>query len=378
MNSYISQELKKLVAIPSEYPSEQKIGEYVYMILKDSGYEVEKQYIDANRFNVIAEKGTGKTSVLLYSHLDTVEKAAGWETNPYELIVRGKKAYGLGAWDMKGGLLANMIAFCKSNPDRLKLKMAFCVDEEYISKGGHSLIKSPFMRDVSCVVSTEPAFKNGLQGIVIGRIGRAVYDVSITGKSHHFALYDPIFDMNLALADFIKAVHTLYKKSGDRKQFVFVRSIVSRTVGMSLPENMTLELDSSILPPHTIESVLRFLRRSARSVEKKYNLHFSITVKKHQRETPFLEPYQINNRSVFLTLLKKSVVTITKKQAIPYFRSSVADENIFGSMGIPTLGIGPVGANAHSANEWVDLDSLENLSSILIRFISLADKGVHD
>lgn len=369
----IKQRLKELVSIPSTYPHEEKMGEYVYSLLKRAGFTVQKQFIDDTRFNVLAEKGTGDKSVLFYSHLDTVGTVAGWKTDPHTLTIVGDKAYGLGVWDMKAGMLANILAAQDAVTKNVKIKVVFCVDEEYISRGGHALMKNTFMYDVVCVVSTEPAFQHGVQGIVTGRIGRSVYDVTLTGPSHHFAFYDPKKDINHALSDFIQATQKLYKKTGDKKQFVFVRSIESKTVGMSLPEKISLQLDSSVLPPHTHASVLSFLETEARKIEKKYKSFFSFAVKKHERETPFLEPYIIASNNRYLQLMKKSVMTTTKKRAVPYFRSSVADENIFGAQGITTLGIGPIGGNAHGANEWVSLRSIDKLVAILSHFISSFD-----
>jgi len=60
MNSDIFSLLQKLVSMQSEYPHEQKMGEYVFSFLKNAGFKTEKQYIDSERFNVLAEKGTGK------------------------------------------------------------------------------------------------------------------------------------------------------------------------------------------------------------------------------------------------------------------------------------------------------------------------------
>lgn len=369
----IMRQLEKIVSIPSTYPHEKKMGEYVYALLKKTGFTVQKQYIDATRFNVLAEKGTGDRSILFYAHLDTVDAVSGWKTDPHTLTVNGDKAYGLGAWDMKAGLLANILAAQKSTPKNVKIKLVFCVDEEYISRGGHALMKNTFMYDVACVISTEPAFQHGVQGIVTGRIGRSVYDVTIAGPSHHFAFYDPQKDINRALSDFIQATQKLFKKTGDKKQFVFVRSIESKTVGMSLPERISLQLDSSVLPPHTHASVLSFLTSEAGKIEKKYKSFFSFTVKKHDRETPFLEPYSVEKENRSLKALQKSVLSVTKRRAVPYFRSSVADENIFGARGIPTLGIGPRGGNAHGANEWVSLRSINELVAILSHFISTFD-----
>ncbi len=366
--------LQKLISIPSEYPHEQKMGEYIVSLLKNSGYKVEKQYIDSERFNVMAEKGTGKTSILLYAHLDTVGVVEGWKTDPLKLTIIGDKAFGLGAWDMKAGLLANISAFQRCNPKNIKLKIVFCADEEYISLGGHALIKSPFVEDVACVISTEPAFQYGLQGIVTGRIGRAVYDGTISTKSQHFALYQLKYDINIIYADFIQQIEKLYRKNGDKKQFVFVRSVESHVVGMSIPEKIVFQLDSSVIPPKSHASILKTLQSIAQKLEKKYKNVFTLRIESHQRATPFLEPYTMNDNNPYLQLLKKCVLDITKKKPVPYFRSSVADENIFGSQGITTLGIGPVGGNAHGANEWVSLQSIQKLIDILTHFISAADE----
>lgn len=374
MDSNILSQLETFVSLNSMYPHEQKMGEYVLNLLRESGFIVQKQYIDSQRFNVLAEKGSGKKSLLFYAHLDTVGVVEGWKTDPFKLTIMGDKAFGLGAWDMKAGLLANIIAFQKCNPKNIKLKIVFCVDEEYISLGGHALIKSPFMDDVACIVSTEPAFQHGLQGIVTGRIGRAVYDGTLTTKSQHFARYEPKYDVNIAFADFIYELKKLYKKRGDKKQFIFARTVESKVVGLSIPEKITFQLDSSVTPPNTHESILKSLVSITRKIEKKYKSLFSFAINVHKRETPFLESYSINAQNEYLRVLRKSVATVTKIAAIPYFRSSVADENIFGSRNIPTLGIGPTGGNAHGANEWVSINSIRVLVRILTHFISAADE----
>lgn len=374
MDSNILSQLETFVSLNSTYPHEQKMGEHVLNLLSESGFIVQKQYVDSQRFNVLVEKGSGEKSLLFYAHLDTVGVVEGWKTDPFKLTITGDKAFGLGAWDMKAGLLANIIAFQKCNPKNIKLKIVFCVDEEYISLGGHALINSPFMDDVACVISTEPAFQHGLQGIVTGRIGRAVYDGAISTKSRHFAFYEPRYDINLVYTDLLQCINTLYKKTEDQKQFVFVRSMESSVTGMSLPEKISFQLDSSVLPPNSHISILKTLQSIAQKLEKKYNSVFSFKIQYHKRATPFLEPYTIDNGNSYLQLLKKSVMRVTKKKPIPYFRSSVADENIFGSRNIPTLGIGPMGGNVHGANEWVSINSIRVLVRILTHFISAADE----
>lgn len=367
--------LKQFVETESIYPKEERLADNLYSFFKKKQLRCYKEPIGKNRYNIIVEKGSGPKSILLYSHLDTVGIVEGWKTDPLKLHVVDDKAFGLGAWDMKGGMAAEIAAFLQSNPKHYALKMVFCSDEEYISKGGYAFINSPFIQNVACVISCEPAFYHGLQGIVTGRIGRAVYDIHFVGQSTHYAFYKQNIDPNLVAAQFIQHITQLNKTINDeKKQFIFARKIDSQTIGMSIPQRTIVQLDSAILPPNTHKKMLEQLKKIASTLNKTYP-SIRIDVSFVKRETPFLEPYEINADNIYLTRLKESVRKTTGKSPKPYFRSSVSDENLFGFSGIPTFGIGPIGGNAHAPNEWVSLSSLGALSTILTDFFSQIDEG---
>lgn len=55
--------------------------------------------------------------------------------------------------------------------------------------------------------------------------------------------------------------------------------------------------------------------------------------------------------------------TLNKEMQL-YERSSVGDDNVLASLGIPVITWGPDGGNAHRAGEWVDLDSLQLLQEM--------------
>ncbi len=364
--------LKKLVSIDSAYPNEGKIIAYLEKFFEKNGYKTKRQKVEANRYNLLVEKGTGNKSILLYSHVDTVTAASGWTDNPLTLKISGDRASGLGAWDMKGGMVVNILSFLRHNPKKNKLKLAFCVDEENISKGGHILANSDFMEDVECIISPEPAFFHGNQGIVTGRTGRAVFELKINANPKHYALYEKKYDMNFFVADLVFRLGSIYKNSHDRKQFVFVRKIDSHSLGISTPQQMTLELDSSVIPPYTNQDIMEMIKKEINWCGLKYNNYFKTSLQYVKRETPFLESYEVEKKNRYLKKLSESILKNTGKKAVAYFRSSVADENIFGSKGMTVLGIGPTGNNAHSANEWVSLSSLKKLYNILNNFLEIA------
>ncbi|KKQ02209.1 MAG: ArgE/DapE-related deacylase [Candidatus Roizmanbacteria bacterium GW2011_GWA2_36_23] len=366
--------LKKLTAIHSSYPNEMQMVKFMYDFFKNKNYTVKKQNVEKNRYNLLVSKGKGSKSILLYSHMDTVAISSGWNTDPLKLKIIKDNAYGLGAWDMKSGMVAALQAFLDYQPKNIKIKFSLCVDEENISKGGYALIKSKFMKDVACVISPEPAFFNGINGIVTGRIGRAVYDIEIGGVSRHFALYDNKYDINKFSAELLLKLNSLNKLiDKERKQFIFARKIKSEAIGMSIPQKTYIQLDSSVLPPNTHQKILKQIRKVSESINLKYDNSFNVCVNFVKRETPFLEPYEIDKNNPYLRLLSKSVSETTKKKAIPYFRSSVADENIFGSYGFTVLGIGPEGGNAHAPNEWVSITSMKKLNLVIMNFLKKAD-----
>lgn len=51
-------------------------------------------------------------------------------------------------------------------------------------------------------------------------------------------------------------------------------------------------------------------------------------------------------------------------------RSSVGDDNVLATLGIPVITWGPDGKGAHEADEWVDLESLKILSKMFKTLIA--------
>ncbi len=364
--------LDKLISIPSPYPYEGDLEQYVSHFFKQNAFSVKTQHVEGNRNNIIVEKGSGKKVVTLYSHFDTVGTVDGWNTNPLKPTTNGDTVFGLGAYDMKGGMAVNMMTFLMVKPENIRLRLLYCVDEEHISKGGYTYAGSKFMDDTDCVLSPEPAFLYGVNGIVTGRIGRAVIQITLFQSAMHFYHYQPQNDISIASSRVIINLRKVYSKTRNKKEFVFVRELSAQSIGMSTPQKISIELDASVVSPHTNTDILTAVKQIVKQTLSGYSgIKYHVEFKK--RETPFLTGYEIAKRNHYLEYMKQSIKQITRKKAITYFRSSVADENIFGAAGKTVLGVGPVGGNAHSANEWVSLSSLTNLYKIYVNFIKRVD-----
>mgnify|MGYP003730081787 CR=1 FL=1 len=364
--------LKKLVSINSIYPNEQELGDYLFNFFKNKNYKISKQKVEKNRYNLIVEKGKGKKVIGLYAHLDTVNTTKlNWQSNPFKLKIDGDKAFGLGAFDMKGGMVANILSFLEYNPKNIKIKLFFVVDEENISKGGFKLLKSSSFKNIVCIVSTEPAFKYGNQGIVIGRPGRTVFELLIKTQPIHYALYDEKKDIIYFFNLFINQLKKFNKNINQKKQFLFIKNIETKIAGMSTISELKAEIDSCIIHPEDNQSILNKLNLVLNQINTQFNFSYEIRIKK--RATPYLNGYELKKNNKYLKIMIKVVKNVTNKTPIPYFRSSIADENIFGYHKVPVLSVGPIGDNAHAANEWVSLKSILTLKEITINFIKKND-----
>src|SRR5258708_16375692 len=140
------------------------------------GVSVKRQTVAAKGFNILAEEGRGR-SLLLFGHTDTVPRHEAWRTDPFTLTKKSDRLYGLGAWDMKGGIAAILASLDGFEPKNFTLKIAFVADEENFSLGMHTLVKSGWLHGVYGAISPEPGFKYGLKGVTVGRTGRSVYQI---------------------------------------------------------------------------------------------------------------------------------------------------------------------------------------------------------
>ncbi len=365
--------LKKLIAINSIFPGEKEIGEFLYDYLLTLGFSVKKQFISRDRFNILAEKGEAKNSYLLYAHTDTVPLYGQWQADPFTLRINGDRATGLGAADMKGAIAAVLKAVENFQPVNYKLKLCFGVDEENFSEGAYKLAESGWLDDVKGILVPEsslPASKSANAGrtITLGRKGRVVYMVKIFGKSAHgvekekgINAVDEAAKLVIAMDRFEKISHP---QLGDN--IFFTRRLEGKTLSLSVPDYAETDLDFHFVYPDTSETLKEKLKSFINELYEKNYLNtgekpFEIDLS--PRPTPFLEPFVFSPDLLFVKIAAKAVENIFGEADYNYGQS-VADENVFGKMGIPTLTIGPLADNHHGAEEWVSVSSLEKLAAV--------------
>ena len=429
--SHIIDLLKELVKIDSINPfeainnggewtlggNEVEINNYLQQLLERNGFKTEKQFVhtDGNgvdHYNILAEKGEGESSILFYSHTDTVT-ANPWLSKEEALIPResvmdvyGEETeilVGLGSNDMKAGAAIICDGFKDLDPKGYKIKVALGVDEEFYSLGSNVLAKSKFMDDVKAVVVPEigdgPNKFRGGSTIGIGRCGRCELLIDIYGTGGHGAIsYDPTF-INAAheASKIVIELEKLRETYDDSFQFFtedvpdkeavkvvkgsfFVSRIDAGDGTLSIPAKAQIVVDFTLTPNRTIEDSKLMLENL---IDKMYEdgklrkVEISGEFKKVEvsfrgRPTQFSNGYLTGENHSFTKFVKGIIEE--KVGFINYNMGySVADENVFRRFNpeLPVIVLGPVGWNSHKADEWVSIKSVEDLYSI---YKTIADK----
>ncbi len=121
--------LAALVACDTQNPPRAVLesGLYDYVARALSGFVVDVQDFGDGAVTLYARRGAPE--VLINVHVDTVPRSDAWTRDPFDLLVTGERAVGLGACDIKGALAA-FLACVESLPDDAPAALLLCSDEE--------------------------------------------------------------------------------------------------------------------------------------------------------------------------------------------------------------------------------------------------------
>jgi acetylornithine deacetylase len=167
---------RRLIDIPSLTGDEEAVGDFVATHLASLGYEVERQEIAGDRFNVIAT--TGEAPRIVFStHLDTVPPfIASHEDAEY--------IYGRGSCDAKGIIAAQIFAAEQLRQSGLNtIGLLFTVDEELSSLGAQAANKHPLARECRYLINGEPTDNR----LAVGTKGSLRLIITTEGRAAHSA-----------------------------------------------------------------------------------------------------------------------------------------------------------------------------------------------
>ena len=293
--------------------------------------------------------------LLLIGHMDTVFEAGTAAERPFK--VDGDRATGPGVSDMKGGLLAGLhgLAALRSLDRRPSVTFVANPDEEIGSPFSTAHIRE-LVPEHDAGLVLECARANG--DIVSARKGIADYEVTITGRAAHAGV-EPEKGRSAILeaANQVLALHALNGRwpsatinagvidGGTRPNVVAAScrmEIDLRAASVSEFEMAAAEMEGIVTHP-TVEGVSATIRQAA--------FH------------PPMERTPGNARLADLAIAIAAELGFELRDALT---GGASDANTTTAAGLPTLdGLGPVGGDDHSADEWLDLTSVVPRTTLL-------------
>lgn len=362
--------LKKLISIPSVFPHEQEMSEFLTKYLQTLGFDIKHVLTSKNRNNIIARFGKANTYLGLYGHMDTVPPDPGYMHDPYSMWIENDYiARGLGVCDMKGGIAAILKTAEYAAKNHQPIKIIFGVDEEDISQGAHDLCDSGLLNDVKYLIVAESGQVKDVHqdfSVVYGRKGRIVFDMEVKGRSAHAAESEKGVNAIEQAAKLVQMLHALtfpqHQTLGQTN--IVVQKIEAESGSFSVPDSCKLRCSVLTNPMTTSQMVIDHIQTLAQS--QAINMQIELS----PRLTPYGESYETPLNHPFSQKIEKEV--LHQYNVTPIYTASVADENVFANrLQIPVMTIGPIGGGDHTKDEWVNLRSLEHVTAAFIQILDL-------
>jgi glutamate carboxypeptidase len=295
------------------------------------------------------ETRVNERPVLLLGHRDTVFPMGEAGRRPFR--IEGGRAYGPGVADMKGGLVVNafvLAAFKRFGGAPAPLAGLITGDEEIGTPASRPIIERA-ARGARCVFNAEPGRPSG--NVVTGRKGGVFLRFEVTGRAAHAgANFGKGISAIGELAHKIVAMHGLTDL--ERGVTVNVGLIKGgQSVNTTAP-HAEGEIDLRYVNPDDRAATLAALQEIV------------------DRATVPGTTARLEVRSEFVPLVptpaSESLFAIYRAAAADAgldvngeFSGGCADSGFTAAVGCPTLcATGPVGANAHTPEEYMEIASL--------------------
>ncbi|MGH2549316.1 MAG: ArgE/DapE family deacylase [Thermomicrobiales bacterium] len=383
--------VEDLIRFPSTLGNERPAQEYVARHLAASGFATELWELDdaikqlpnagesgvpfAGRPNVSAHRaGTGGgKSLILNGHIDVVsaEPVELWDTDPYQPTRVGDRLFGRGAWDMKSGVAMNLflarLISDLSIPLQGALTIQSVIEEECTGNG--SLAASRHDRADGALIS-----ESTNQNFLFGHVGVMWFKIAITGKTWHAMqawagvnAIEKAVPIILALkqldTELNVDVHPLFTQF-EHPINLNIGVITGGDWPSTVPGSCELGCRVSFYPGVTVAEMRAKIEATIATV--------TASDPWLTEHPPVVTYYGFGSEGAVVALDHPLVQTtgdwherVTGSPIVNTTSTAINDSRYFNLSGIPCGCYGARGANAHGANEWLDVSSLAPTMKVL-------------
>lgn len=363
--------LADLVRIDSVNPDliagargEGEIAAFIAAWAARAGLEATVQEIAPGRANaIVIARGTGGgSSLMLNGHIDVV--GLGAMADPFAARIEGNRLYGRGAYDMKAGVAACLIAAKRAKGSALRgdVIVTAVADEEMASLGTQAVIRELSRWPADAVIVAEPTemvLDVSHKGFVWFAI--ETFGVASHGSRPHLGV-DAIAKMGPVLVELAR--HDLELRSRPTHRYLGSGSIHAGTIQggqepSSYPASCRLVVERRTVPGETADlaeaQVQAILDRCA-AADAAFRAKLTRGLAR--------DPFDVDEEAPFVQLCRQRLAEVTGRPAAIGGASYWCDAALFRAAGLPAVILGPTGAGAHADVEWIDLDTVQQCADV--------------
>jgi acetylornithine deacetylase len=358
---------------------EGRVTDYLVQRFSTAGIPWARQHVAPGRDNVIArlEATVAKAPVILWdAHQDTVP-ADGMTIEPFAPLVRDGRLYGRGSCDVKGGMAAMLVALdrlrASTKPRRKTVIFSATVNEEFGFSGAKALAQLWTTPDAgqpagglvkarpSAAIVAEPTDLD----IVTQHKGAVRWRIRIHGRACHSAFPEQGENAIYPSGRVILAIEELARELLRRRPeqpcgppTLSLGTIRGGTGVNLVPDLVVLEIDRRIVPGESpSEARDEVIRRIATAAPGARIEH----------EQPFVESAGLPEADA--AACAKAIEAAAAVCGVETRRTAArygTNASIFAAAGVPSVVFGPGSiAQAHTADEWIDLEEVDQAANIL-------------
>jgi succinyl-diaminopimelate desuccinylase len=364
------QDLVRLPSVNGRDP-ERPVVERLLEAALQLGLDGELVAGDDARPNALVHWGEGQEAFAFIAHSDTVSEGRrdAWSFPPFGAEVHNGRLYGRGAADNKGGMVAALFAIAsvadsgRLDPSKHALLLAAVADEE---SGASSPIGLKHMLQSGRLDARGAVYTYAGDDINLGHRGLLRLTLTAHGRSVHtgspgWSRGEQGVNAVTGLAEVLLQLESLQWPVKAAPGFEHLGCkltagtlIEGGTYASVVPDQATAVVDVRLLPGQSAEGVVERIHGVAVEVcSRRPGLRVD-----HSLDID-LPPASIPPDHRLVKTAGRIAGQITKRDW-PARAAGPANEGymLIGA-GVPTLcGFGPLGGNAHAADEWIDLHSL--------------------
>lgn len=344
-------------------PGEAEIAAYVAGVMREMGLEVQTHEPQAGRPSVVGRLpgGSGR-SLMLNAHYDTV--GVDEMADPFSARIEDGKLYGRGAFDMKGSLAAQLAAAKALIDNDVGLQgdllIAAVADEEYASIGTADLLNH--YRPHGAIV-TEPTDL----ALCLAHKGFVWLEVETLGRAAHGSRFDLGIDANMRMGRFLSHLERLEQelRDGEPHPLVGPPSLHAATLRGGTELSMyaaqcTLGIERRTIPGESERMVLAELQEIVDRLaaeDETFEATIALILTR--------EPFEVAAEADIVVAVSDAGEEVLGEAPPQMGDTPWMDSALLAAAGVETVVIGPHGAGAHAAEEWVSLQSVNELAQIL-------------